>query len=138
MAALTGYDGQLGDYPGYGTGISPPHNDEDCRTMVKKIVTLGAMCVLLQACAWVELTPAGEKTRVLSAAEVTHCKRLGTTTASVKAEVAGIGRAPERVQEELESLARNSAAADLKGDTIVPIGKPKDGKQVFEVYRCVQ
>ncbi|MGE0372722.1 MAG: DUF4156 domain-containing protein [Gammaproteobacteria bacterium] len=106
--------------------------------MVKKIVTLGAMCVLLQACAWVELTPAGEKTRVLSAAEVAHCKRLGTTTASVKAEVAGIERAPERVQEELESLARNSAAADLKGDTVVPIGKPKDGKQVFEVYRCVQ
>ncbi|MBK8162875.1 MAG: DUF4156 domain-containing protein [Gammaproteobacteria bacterium] len=105
---------------------------------IKGIGVAVAIGMVLQACAWVELSPAGEKTRVLSAEEVTNCKRLGTTTASVKAEVAGIERAPERVQEELESLARNSAAADLKGDTVVPIGKPKDGKQVFEVYRCVQ
>jgi hypothetical protein len=105
---------------------------------MKKIMTAGAIGVLLQACAWVELTPEGGKTRVLSAAEVTNCTRLGTTTATTRAVVAGIERAPERVQEELEDLARNSAAGDLKGDTVVPIGKPKDGKQVFEVYRCIQ
>lgn len=104
---------------------------------MKKIMTAGAIGLLLQACSWVELTPEGGKTRVLSASEVMNCKRLGTTTAITKAVVAGVERAPERVQEELEALARNSAAADLKGDTIVPIGKPKDGKQVFEVYRCV-
>lgn len=106
--------------------------------MMKKIIAMMAAAgAALQACTWVDLSPAGEKTRVLSAAEVVNCQRLGTTTASVKAEVAGIERAPERVQEELESLARNSAAADLKGDTVVPIGKPRDGKQVFEVYRCM-
>ena len=104
---------------------------------LNKIAMAAAIAMTLQACAWVELTPAGEKTRVLGAAEVTHCKRLGTTTASVKAELAGVERAPERVQQELEALARNSAAVDLKGDTVVPVGKPKDGKQVFEVYRCV-
>jgi hypothetical protein len=104
---------------------------------MKKIITIGAIGVLLQACSWVELTPEGGKTRVLSAAEVTTCKKLGVTTSSVKAAVAGVERAPERVREELEDLARNSAAADLKGDTIVPVGKPRDGKQVFEVYRCI-
>ncbi|MCC6207920.1 MAG: DUF4156 domain-containing protein [Gammaproteobacteria bacterium] len=104
---------------------------------MNRIAMAAAIVVTLQACAWVDLTPEGEKTRVLSAAEVTHCKRLGTTTASVKAELAGIERAPERVQQELEALARNSAVADLKGDTVVPVGKPKNGKQVFEVYRCI-
>jgi len=104
---------------------------------MKKIMTAGAIGALLQACTWVDLTPEGGKTRVLSAAEVTNCTKVGTTTVSTKAVVAGIERAPEYVQEELEALARNSAAADLRGDTVVPLGKPKDGKQVFEVYRCI-
>ena len=104
---------------------------------MKKLIAVGVLGLAVQACAWVELTPEGGKTRVLSAAEVTSCKRLGTTTATTRAAVAGVERAPERVQEELEDLARNSAASDLKGDTVVPVGKPKDGRQVFEVYRCV-
>lgn len=104
---------------------------------MKKIIAAGVIGVLLQACAWVELTPDGRKTRVLSAAEVANCTKLGTTTASLKADIAGFERDPEKVREELEVLARNSAAADLKGDTVVPVGAPKDGKQVFEVYRCI-
>jgi hypothetical protein len=105
---------------------------------MKRMIAAGAVGLLLQACAWVELTPGGEKARVLSAAEVTNCTRLGTTTASTKAEIGAVERPPERVQEELETLARNSAVADLNGDTVVPVGKPKDGRQVFEVYRCVK
>lgn len=104
---------------------------------MKKIMMAGAIGVALQACTWVDLTPEGGKTRVLSAAEVTHCTKVGTTTVSTTAEVAGVDRAPEYVQEELEALARNSAAADLRGNTVVPVSKPKDGKQTFEVYRCI-
>jgi hypothetical protein len=102
------------------------------------MIAVGAVGLLLQACAWVDLTPGGEKARVLSAAEVTNCTRLGTTTVNTKAEIAGVVRPPERVQEELETLARNSAVDDLRGDTVVPVGKPRDGRQVFEVYRCVK
>lgn len=103
---------------------------------MKKIIAFCLTGLLLQACTWVKLTPEGERARVLSAAEVTGCKKLGKTTVSVKGDIAGMERLPDRIQEELNILARNSAA-DLEGDTVVPVGEPKDGKQVFEVYRCV-
>lgn len=103
---------------------------------MKKIITYALLGLLLQACAWVTLTPEGEKTRVLSADEVTGCKKLGKTTVSVKDDIAGMERLPDRVQAELEILARNSAV-DLDGDTVAPVGRPENGSQVFEVYRCV-
>lgn len=90
----------------------------------------------LSACSWVTLTPAGEKARVLSEAEVVNCKRLGTTTVSTKEQVANIYRKEDVVAKELETLARN-AAEELGGDTVVPLGTPVEGKQSFAVYRCI-
>ncbi|MGE0080082.1 MAG: DUF4156 domain-containing protein [Thiohalomonadaceae bacterium] len=95
-----------------------------------------AATVSLTACTWVKLTPEGEKVRVLSAAEVSKCRVVGKTTVSLAAKVLGIERHPEDVQNELNMLARNSAV-DLRGDTVVPIAPPVDGKQVFTVYRCM-
>ncbi len=98
-----------------------------------------AMIVLaasLTACTWVELTPEGERVRVLTAAEVAKCEVVGKTTVSLAAKVLGIKRHPEDVQNELNMLARNSAV-DLRGDTVVPIAAPVDGKQTFAVYRCM-
>jgi hypothetical protein len=92
--------------------------------------------VAVSACTWVELTPEGEKVRLLSAADVTKCQVVGKTTVSLAAKVAGIQRHPEDVQNELNMLARNSAV-DLKGDTVVPITPAQDGKQTFAVYRCM-
>jgi hypothetical protein len=106
------------------------------KVIMKKVIAYTLLGMLLQACAWVTLTPEGEKARVLSAGEVTGCKKLGKTTVSVKGDIAGMERLPDRVKAELEILARNSAA-DLGGDTVVPVGQPEDGRQVFEVYRCV-
>jgi hypothetical protein len=85
----------------------------------------------------VKPTAEGEKARVLSLDEVGSCTKSGKTTVSVKSSIAGVDRNAEKIQHELEMLARNSAV-DLKGDTVVPIGKPVDGKQVFEVYRCIK
>ncbi len=87
-------------------------------------------------CAWVSLTPQGEKTRVLSTAEVRNCEHLGKTTVSVKAGIGSMDRSKEKVAEELEILARNSAP-DLGGDTVVPDAEIKEGKQIFQVYKCV-
>ena len=103
---------------------------------MKKSLFAFSIILLLSACTWVQLRPEAEKTRVLSASEVKSCKKLGKTTASLADEVAGFERNPEKVQKELEILARNSAV-DLEGDTVVPVGEPKDGKQVFDVYRCI-
>lgn len=91
---------------------------------------------LLGACSLVNLTQSGEKARVLSSQEVARCEKLGQTTATVKNSLAGVPRRNSVISEELETLARNSST-DLGGDTVVPIGRPKNGKQSFTVYKCV-
>ena len=92
--------------------------------------------LLVAGCTWVKPTPEGENVRLLSAAEVAKCERIGETTVSLLAKVAGIERNQVKVQRELNTLARNSAA-DIGGDTVVPLGPPADGKQTFAIYRCM-
>ncbi len=94
------------------------------------------LALITSSCSWVDLTKEGEKVRVLSMQEVSSCKELGKTTVSLLDRVAGIDRNREQVQSELETLARNSAA-DMQGDTVVPISEVGGGKQVYAIYRCV-
>lgn len=103
---------------------------------MKKHFLILLLAFSLSSCTWVKLTPEAEKVRVLSAQEVQSCTKKGKTTVSVKADVAGIERSHEKVKTELETLARNSAV-ELKGDTVVPASEIKDGKQTFDVYRCI-
>lgn len=103
---------------------------------MKKLLPIIFLALTLNACSWVDLTPEGKKVRVLSADEVKSCTKKGKTTVSIKADVAGIDRKHEKVKEELEMLARNSAV-DLKGDTVVPTSEIENGRQTFDVYRCV-
>lgn len=100
--------------------------------MRQTIVLLVVSAFLLSACSWVELTPEGKKIRVLSASEVSTCKKLGNTSVSV----ADLNRKDEVIADNLETLARN-AAGEMHGDTIVPVSKVEEGKQKFAVYRCV-
>jgi len=102
---------------------------------MKKYFLVLFMALSLNACTWVDLTPAGEKVRVSTAEQVQSCTKKGKTTVSIKAEVAGIDRNHEKVKAELETLARNSAV-DLNGDTVVPASEIKNGRQTFDVYRC--
>lgn len=92
--------------------------------------------VFLASCTWVKLTPEGEKVRVLSMGEVSSCKKLGKTTTTLKDKIAGVKRNEAKVQKEMQALARNSAA-DMGGDTVVPVTQVEDGRQVFEVYKCI-
>ena len=94
------------------------------------------LCLSVSACAWVKLTPDGEKVRVLDVAEVSTCKELGNTTVSLLAKVAGFNRNEDQVAKELSMLARN-AAADMGGDTIVPISAVQEGKRSYAVYKCI-
>jgi len=103
--------------------------------MIKYLLIL-LLNITLTACTWVELTPEGQKVRLLSSNEVKSCKNMGKTTVSLKDKIAGIERNKEKVEKELAALARNSAV-DLKGDTIVRASEIKDGQQIFNVYRCI-
>ncbi len=101
---------------------------------LKALLLLITLSVI--SCTWVKLTPEGEKVRVLSIDEVSSCKKLGKTTTSLKDKIAGMKRSEKKVQKEMQALARNSAV-DMGGDTVVPVSEIKDGKQTFEVYKCV-
>lgn len=105
--------------------------------MKKLTITASLLtAVLTCSCTWVKVTPEGEKVRVLSESEVTTCKKLGRTTTSLKDKIGGMERNREKVKKEMEALARNSAV-DMGGDTVVPITEITEGRQSFDVYKCV-
>ncbi len=95
-----------------------------------------AIALTMIGCTWVKATPQGEKVRVLSADEVAGCKRVGKTTVNTAQKIGAMDRIPEKVQLELDTLARNSAP-EIGGDTVVRQGEPLEGRQVYEVYRCM-
>lgn len=92
--------------------------------------------VVLAGCSFVQPSKSGSNVRIVSTEQVSNCQRLGETTVSTLAHVAGLPRYESSVQDELNTLARNSAA-DMGADTAVPAGAVKEGKQTFIVYRCL-
>ena len=92
---------------------------------------------LAGGCALVELTPGGAGVRLASAEAVVTCTNLGRVTADVIAKVGFLPRHPDTVQDNINVTARN-AAAGMGADTIVPASNIVDGKQTFDVYRCLQ
>lgn len=92
---------------------------------------------LTGGCALVELTPAGAGVRLASPEAVVTCTNLGRLTASVVHKAGFIPRHPDAVQDNLNVTARNSAA-NMGADTIVPASPVQDGKQTFDVYRCLR
>ena len=82
-----------------------------------------------------KLTEGGEKVRVLEPSEVSSCKNLGRTNTSVTSKII-FDRSEDAVAKELQIVARNSAA-NMGGDTIVPLTVIQDGTQTFVVYKCV-
>jgi hypothetical protein len=89
----------------------------------------------LTACTWVEPTKEGSEVLLVKAFNVETCKKMGTTTASVKHKVGIVTRSEEKVTEELTILAINKAA-EMGGDSIVAQGEPVDGSMSFEIYKC--
>jgi len=102
----------------------------------KRVVWILIAAGLLSACSFVDLTKEGGNVRLIEKGEVSRCKYLGQITASVTDHVGVFGRKEESVQENVNTLARNSAA-ELGGDTIKAADNLKDGKQRFDVYRCM-
>jgi hypothetical protein len=94
-----------------------------------------AAAILLSACSTLKLTEGGEKIRMLDPTEVTSCKNLGRTNTSVTSKVV-FDRPEDSVAKELLIVARNSAA-NMGGDTIVPLTVIENGQQTFIVYKCV-
>jgi acyl dehydratase len=103
---------------------------------MKFLATAVVGILLVSGCTWVKPTPSGEQVRIVSSpAEIADCKKLGNTTVSLLDKVGYFKRDPKKVENELSILGRNSAA-EMGGDTILPISEIYQGERSFEVYRC--
>jgi hypothetical protein len=100
------------------------------------LVALTVSSLFVTGCATVKLSENGEKVRMLGPEEVSTCKKLGQSNVSITAKVLGIDRPIDTLTKELALIARDSAA-NMGGDTIVPLTVIDDGKQSFVVYKCV-
>ncbi len=95
------------------------------------------LATLVAGCTVLGVTDEGAAIRLAKPDAVASCNKLGRITASVLHRVGIIPRHPDAVQEEIEIVARNSAA-QMGGDTIVPASDVQDGKQSFDVYLCAR
>ena len=99
------------------------------------LVLLTSFALILPACVWVDLNDKGKSVQVLTSNEVARCSKIGHVSSTTTADVAGIPRDGESLNDELTRLARNYAG-EMGGNAVVAIGAPKDGQQNFNVYRC--
>ncbi len=107
--------------------------------MIKKLLYTSfftAVAFSLAACVSIQLTPEGEKARMLSSEKAAKCQKLGKTTVRVRPSILAVPRQQTVITKELQILARNSTAS-MHGDTVAPISEIDNGQQTFEVYRCV-
>ncbi len=102
---------------------------------VYKWIVMLPMLTLLPACSLLQPHAASDQVRIAQNLQTANCKRLGKLTLDVS-EVMNLGAYSEKTaRAEIDQLAKNKAA-EMEGDTLVPLGPLVDGGQSFYVYRC--
>ena len=102
--------------------------------MSRKLFTGLLVIPFLGGCTWVNLSDEGKNVAVLTSEEVNECIRVGETTVSVVDKVV-FRRSADKVEIELETLARNGAA-ERGSDAIVATSPVQDGTRGYNIYRC--
>lgn len=101
------------------------------------VLASAALGAWLFGCNWVPLTDGGKGVHMARPAEVASCTSVGRTHAQTTDRVVLFARSDQKIQQELESLARNEAAL-MGGDAIAAAGPIERGRQTFDVYRCAK
>lgn len=97
---------------------------------------LVALLASVVGCTWVPMSERGHAVRVLApSAESTHCQRRGEIEVSVKSQLAFFHRNPLKVQDELETLARNEAPS-VHANAVQALEQPRAGTQRFAAFAC--
>jgi hypothetical protein len=103
-----------------------------------KFLSLATACGLatISACTWVKLEKPGAQVRVVDTQQsLASCTFKGDITTTVTNRVVGVERNSIKVADELETLARNEAAA-LNANTLQPKTDAVAGEQQFAAYWC--
>lgn len=93
-----------------------------------------ATTLVVAGCTWVKIPAEAEAVAIVEDSHVVTCKRLGNVTTEVKWKVAGIARNAEKVQSELDDLARKQALG-LGADTLVR-ESAEEGTGRYRAYLC--
>ena len=103
------------------------------RPIVRLFATAG-LVLALASCTWVHMAPGASEVHVVTGPPA-GCEKRGEVEVSVKDSVAFYDRNPLRVQEELETLARNEAPG-MTADTVQPLAPPANGAQRYAAWKC--
>lgn len=101
------------------------------------IISLLTVTALAGGCTWVTPSPetVGKKIAVVDGADVAHCRLMARTDLSVPDKLGTLQRVPEDMQNDLQTVARNQAAA-AGDDTVAPLTTQVGGKQTWGLYIC--
>ncbi len=100
------------------------------------LILSAALLASTAACTWVPIESGGKAVRVLPAGPVAPgCVAKGEIVVSVKSKVGFYNRNPLRVQEELETLARNEGPS-AGANAVQAMSPPADGSQRFSAWQC--
>ena len=102
---------------------------------LSRFLVVVVVALLAAACTWVEPTIGSRSVSVVKPEHVSTCEQIGKTNTRTAAKIGFIRRSASTVAKELQTLARNDAAA-MGGDTVVAQGAPYEGSQRFLIYRC--
>lgn len=95
-----------------------------------------SLVVLAGGCTWVPIEPAGKAVRVLPAGPVpAGCVAKGEVVVSVKDKIGFIDRKARKVQDELETLARNETPS-AGANAVQASAPPAAGEQRFSAWQC--
>ncbi|MGY3266221.1 hypothetical protein ACVWZN_002294 [Lysobacter sp. HA35] len=101
-----------------------------------RLAAVVSLVLAATACTWVPMQQGAAAVEVRAmGASTTGCTKLGEIEGNVTDRVALYERNPLRVQEELETMARNEAVG-LNANTVVALEAPHDGRQRFGAWRC--
>ena len=106
------------------------------RYSAMRFLLISTLLLATTACTWVPIESSGKTVRVLAPGAVpAGCLTKGEVVVTVKSKVGFYNRNPLRVQEELETLARNEAPS-AGANAVQAAAPPTDGSQRFAAFQC--
>jgi len=103
---------------------------------MRTLILSAALLASTAACTWVPIEAGGKAVRVLPAGPVAPgCVAKGEIVVTVKNKIGFYNRNPLRVQEELETLARNEAPS-AGANAVQALAPPADGSQRYSAWQC--
>ena len=104
------------------------------KKMLINTLLLGSL-MSISACSFVSLNSDAENITVsTNSSTLTNCKFLGNTNVSLWSK-ADTFQSNEKVEDQLNTLARNQAAA-LNGNTVIAKSAISNGQRTYAVYNC--